>query len=184
MRKRYPLLGTSLLPVPSALVTYRSVTGLLQVAAATWVGTTCADSSMLAVGLKSGESPLEKLGPEGFFAVNLPASADCFSRLFMECSGWPESTFTLIEGGLSGVPLIAECPIHIECRRGRVKASFEREILRGEVMILHRDGTALNQPRPSELCRINPFAETEGYAKVSSGNAPFGISASVESSMC
>jgi flavin reductase (DIM6/NTAB) family NADH-FMN oxidoreductase RutF len=91
----------------------------------------------------------------------------------MEYAGCPESSFTLIEGNLSRVPLIAECPIQIECRRGRVSSSFEREILKGEVMVVHRDGITLDHLRAADLCRLNPFADSRnGYSNSPSGNIP------------
>lgn len=173
MSKRLSPLSASLLSVPSALVTYRSATGVLQVAAATWVGITCTGPSVLTVGLKRREHPLEKLGPEGFFAVNLPSAESCFSQPFIDYAGWPDSPFTLIEGELSGVPLIAECPIQIECRRGKISTSFEREMLKGEVVIVHRDGTILDHLRAGDLCRLNPFADPgNGYPTVISENIP------------
>jgi flavin reductase (DIM6/NTAB) family NADH-FMN oxidoreductase RutF len=173
MSKRLSSRGTSLLSVPSALITYRSAAGVVQVAAATWVGITCTGSPVLAVGLKGRESPLERLGSEGIFAVNLPAAEDCFARPFMEYAGCPDSSFTLIEGNLSRVPLIAECPIQIECRHGKISSSFEREMLKGEVMVVHRDGTTLDHLRAADLCRLNPFAESHSaYPNAPSRNIP------------
>lgn len=171
MRKRYSPLGPYLLSIPSALVTYRSAAGLLQVVAATWVGITCTGPPMLSAGLKRRANSLERLGPEGFFAINLPASETCFPRSSMEETGWPDSSFTLVEGELSGVPLIMECPIQIECRRGRVSASFERKMLKGEVMIVHRDGVTLDHLRAADLCRLNPFGDPKnGYPGTNSGS--------------
>jgi flavin reductase (DIM6/NTAB) family NADH-FMN oxidoreductase RutF len=173
MSKRLTPRNTTLLSVPSALITYRSAAGVVQVAAATWVGITCTGSPVLSVGLKGRECPLERLGPEGIFAVNLPAAEGCFAQPFMEYSGCPDSSFNLIEGNLSRVPLIAECQIQIECRRGRVSSSFEREILKGEVMIVHRDGITLDHLRAADLCRLNPFADSRnGYSDAPSSNIP------------
>jgi len=172
MTRRFPSRDTSLLSVPSALITYRSAAGVLRVASATWVGITCTGSPVLTVGLKGRENPLETLGPEGVFAVNLPAAEDCFSRPYMDYSEWKDAVFTLVEGNLCRVPMIAECPIQIECRRGRIKTSFEREILQGEVMTVHRDGATLDHLRAADLCRLNPFADP---ARPSSDSTPRNI---------
>jgi flavin reductase (DIM6/NTAB) family NADH-FMN oxidoreductase RutF len=155
MRKRHSPRGTSLVSISPALVTYRSAAGVPQVVAATWVGIVCATPPLLTVALTQAANRSLDISPGEAFAVNLTAEGTHLSSSFPESLEWSEAEPALAGDELSGVPLIAQCPVQIVCRRGMLHASYGRELLRGEVAAVSLEGTRHIVNRAADLRRLS-----------------------------
>lgn len=155
------VLGPSFLPIPSALVTFRSPAGAPQVLCVGWVGLVCTRPALLSVSIRfeGDEPPAVREGEP--FAVNLPGE-ELLQALINpvgpdreELAAHPSLSFSI--GGETGVPLIAECPVQIECRCRTADLFFGQKRLCGEIVAVHVDGVRHEPAAPVDVCRLNPF---------------------------
>jgi len=156
--------GLSFLPVPSALVTFRSPGGTGGVHSVGWLGVVCDNPPLLSVCLRPGADDREILRADDLFFVHLPNE-----ELVLALSGriWPgrdadlatsgQSTLALLAGEVKGVPLVAACPVRIECRCRSLKKRFGQHRLSGEVLAVHLDGRRQELATPVDFCRLMPM---------------------------
>jgi flavin reductase (DIM6/NTAB) family NADH-FMN oxidoreductase RutF len=98
------------------------------------------------------------------FFVNLPNE-----ELMQTLAGrtWPgrdadlatfgRSPLALLAGEERGVPLVADCPVRIECRCRSLKGRFGQHRLCGEVLAVHLDGRRQELAAPVDFCRLMPL---------------------------
>ncbi|HXV21496.1 MAG TPA: flavin reductase [Desulfuromonadales bacterium] len=156
--------GLSFLPVPSALVTFRSPDGKVRVHSVGWLGVVCDNPPLLTVCLRPGVDDQKVLRAGDRFFVNLPNE-----ELMQALAGpmWPgrdadpatagRSPLSLLVGEERGVPLVAACPVRIECRCRSLKARFGQRRLSGEVLAVHLDGRRQELAAPVDFCRLMPL---------------------------
>ena len=153
-----------LLPVPSAMVTFRSSEGAVRVLPAAWVGIVCSNPLTLSVAVRSGRvEPCQ----EKIFAVNLPVgdllASPFLSKILAKREGdFPSSSgLTFSVGSGVGAFLIEECPVRIECCRGTTRSRFGQDLICGEVMVVHAEKvTITGDGLPTSPCRLKPFTRT------------------------
>lgn len=148
----------SLLPVPAALVTYRSASGLPQIVAASWVAIVCNRSATLSVAFGAQEESRDIPVCGGAFAVNLLPDELLGSSPFLEALVRRAAPLTLTDGKVSGVPVIAECPVRIECVEGTVQAGPGQRLLRGRMTSVSMESPCSAADSPAEFFRVSPFA--------------------------
>lgn len=143
MNEHSRLDDASFFPVPAALVTFLGVGGKVQLLPATWVSAICRRPLRLTV---SFQSPLDAVllpAVGADFAINLPAEQWRFAPSFLRYLREEELDLaaayglSLVTGGQTGVPLVAECPVQVECSRAVVRANYGRLYLSGEVVAVH-----------------------------------------------
>ncbi len=151
-------------PVPTALLSFRSASGQLLIVPAGWVGIVCSKPSTLSVGFRQGAFARQDLLADGDFAINLPTDELLADARFLEALAVSGSDIleaaglTLTEGTIGRVPLIAECPVQVECRKGTVQTRFSQCLVTAEVACVHMAGRSYGLERPVNLCRLDPFA--------------------------
>lgn len=159
-------LGQSFLPVPSALVTFRSPGGERRVHSVGWLGVVCDTPALLTVCFRSGADDWKPLREGDLYAVNLPGEDLLQALAGRMCPGWETDLATLGRSPLSflaeegtEVPLIAACPVRIECRCRSLDIRFGQCRLRGEVHAVHLDGRRQELRAPVDFCRLAPFQQ-------------------------
>ena len=155
--------GLSFLPVPSALVTFRSPGGKGRVHPVGWFGVVCDNPPLLTVCLRLGADDRGKLRAGDLFFVNLPNEE---LMQFLAGRMWPgrdadlatsgRSPLSFLAGEERGVPLVAACPVRIECRCRSLKVRFGQHRLCGEVLAVHLDGRRQELAAPVDFCRLMP----------------------------
>lgn len=156
--------GLSFLPVPSALLTFRSPGGKGRVHAVGWLGVVCDTPALLTVCFRSGADDREMLRAGDLFFVNLPKE-DVLQALAgrmlpgrevnLDTSALPP--LPTLAGEERGVPLVAACPIRIECRCRSLAVRFGQYRLCGEVLAVHLDGQRQELTAPADFCRLAPL---------------------------
>ncbi len=151
-------------PTPSALLTFLAPDGRPRGIPVGWVGIVCSRPSRLSLSFQCRGGLECEFLPEGNFAVNLPtdvqlAQTDFLQRLADESFDiLHEPTLSLTQGEVAGVPLIVECPVQVECRKGSVQSRFDHYVVSGEVACVHLGERCFGPERPVNLCRLDPFA--------------------------
>lgn len=145
---------TALGPVPAVLVT----AGTMQASDVTtlaWVGTLCSEPPMIGVGVRPTRW-LHHLIAEGeAFAVNVCDVAHvrqldlCGMVSGRDTDKWALAQLTREPGTSTAVPLVAECPLNIECVVRQTLHLGSHDLFIGEVVAVHVD------ERIQVKCRID-----------------------------
>ena len=142
--------STALFPVPAVLVTC----GIERpnIVTLAWAGTVCSNPPMLGIAVRPERHSHGLIAQAGEFVVNLPTTrmVEAVDRCGT-VSGRDHDKFALC--GLTAtpaakvrVPLIAECPIHLECVVRQTISLGSHDLFLGEVVAVQAD-EALIGPR-------------------------------------
>lgn len=114
---------TMLTPVPAVMVSCGTPAGQHNIITLAWVGTVCSDPPMLSIAVRPLRHSYQMIAATKEFVVNIPSSSQTEAMDYCGVvSGRDVDKFT--EQGLTAAPasqlqhapLIAECPINLECR--------------------------------------------------------------------
>jgi flavin reductase (DIM6/NTAB) family NADH-FMN oxidoreductase RutF len=174
--------ATALYPLPAVLVSCGtgSQANLITLA---WAGTVCSDPPMVALGVRPSRHSYGLITQVGAFVVNLPRADQV--RLVDHCgmvSGrdedkWKACGFTPIPGDKVEVPLVAECPVNIECRLQRTISLGSHDLFIGEVVGIQVDEHVLDDRGRLDVAATDPFTYLNGdYRRVGELLGTFGFS--------
>jgi flavin reductase (DIM6/NTAB) family NADH-FMN oxidoreductase RutF len=154
--------GPSFLPVPTALVTFRSAGGARRMLSVGWLGVVCAVPPLLTVCVRPGGDGRKLLRAGDLFIVNLPGE-ELLQALTARMGSGREGAlasfclpppFVPGEDAAEGAALITACPVRIECRTRSLAVRFSQYYLRGEIVAVHLDGQRQEMPAPVDFCRL------------------------------
>ncbi len=159
--------STMLLPTPAVLV---SVAGgahgnFLTIA---WTGVACSSPPMLTVAVRPSRYSHELLDAERSFVVNIP---DAGQLEQVDVAGvtsgrdhdkFAELGLTALPASKVSAPLIAECPINVECVVRHQLALGAHDLYVGEVVAVHYDEELLDSRGRLRLKQLHPIAYVEG----------------------
>ncbi len=151
--------STALFPVPVVLVSCGvDHPNIITLA---WVGTVCSEPPMVGIAVRPSRHSHGLLQAAGEFVVNLPHVE--MVEVLNVCgtlSGRNRDKFALC--GLTPapasrvrVPLIAECPVHLECVVRQTVPLGSHELFLGEVVAVQVDETLLGTRGQVDLSRAN-----------------------------
>jgi flavin reductase (DIM6/NTAB) family NADH-FMN oxidoreductase RutF len=173
---------TTLYPLPAVLVTCGTGVGANIITLA-WAGTLCSNPPQVGLGVRPSRHSHGLITDVGEFVVNL-ARADQV-RLVDHCgvvSGrdedkWTACGFTPIPGAEVAVPLIAECPVNIECRVRQTISLGSHDLFIGEVLTIQMDEDVLDDRGQLDVAQARPFAYLNGdYRRVGELLGTYGFS--------
>ena len=158
---------------PPALVSFQDGNGIARLLVASWVGVACTLPAIATIAFPcclqpqsapvAGASFVIHLLDEGWAEANLQRPA--LKNLGSACL-FPE-TWTLGWGEATGAPLLAGCPLLVECRNGQPRSRFGQCLIEGEVVTASVDGEVYGLEGPLDLCRLQPLVGRrplrEGY---------------------
>lgn len=159
--------STVLLPTPAVLV---SVAGgetgnFLAVA---WTGVASSSPPMISVAIRPSRYSHELLDAERSFVVNIP---DAGQLEAVDVAGvwsgrehdkFAELGFTALPASKVSAPLIAECPINVECVVRHQLALGAHDLYIGEVVAVHYDEELLDDRGRLKVNELHPIAYVEG----------------------
>lgn len=134
--------GTWLYPVPPVLVSCQS-TGSANIITLAWAGIACSDPAIISLGIRPARYSYDIIKESGGFVVNVPTASQmelvdtCGTISGREYDKFNECGFTALPGNLIRAPLIAECPVNIECRVLQVIPLGSHDLFLGEVVWVH-----------------------------------------------
>jgi flavin reductase (DIM6/NTAB) family NADH-FMN oxidoreductase RutF len=173
---------TTLYPLPTVLVSCGtgSQANIITLA---WAGTLCSSPPQVGLGVRPDRHSHHLIKDVGGFVVNLPRADQV--KLVDHCgmvSGrdedkWTTCGFTPIPGAVVEVPLIAECPVNIECRLRQTISLGSHDLFVGEVVSIHIDEEVVDDRGRLEVAETDPFAYLNGeYRRVGELLGTYGFS--------
>ncbi len=157
--------STYLYPVPVVMVTC----GVEKpnVITLAWVGTVCSDPPMVGISVRPGRHSHQLIEETGEFVVNIPGQdlleiADhCGLVSGRKVDKLTEFGLTQESAAEVQVPLIAECPVNLECRVVQKLELGAHDLFLGEVIAVHVEEGVLDETgRHIDYDRAKPFALT------------------------
>ena len=154
--------STMFIPKPVSLIS-TSHEGKDNVMTAAWVSVVCMEPPQVAVAVRESRYTFELLQASGEFAVNLP-SQDIWRAVDLcgVVSGRDKDKFSL--AGLTrerasevAAPLVAECPLNIECRVSASLPLGSHTLFVGLVLAVHLEEECLGEKGKVLVEEFRPY---------------------------
>lgn len=174
--------STALYPVPAVLVSC-GVGSRANIITLAWVGTLCSNPPMVGLGVRLSRHSHGLIEEAGEFVVNLPTADQvewvdyCGTVSGRDEDKWDACGFTPHPGAEVEVPLIAECPVNLECRLERTVSLGSHDLFIGQVVAVQMDEAVLDERGRFDATRASPLAYLNGdYRRVGELLATHGFS--------
>ena len=164
--------STGLLPNPVVLVSVAGGAGAGNVLTIAWAGVVCSTPPMLSVAIRPSRYSHDLVVREREFVVNIPDAAQLEPTDVAgvwsgrEHDKFAELGLTPLPATRVGAPLVAECPVNLECVVRHQLALGSHDLFIAEVVAAHYDEEVLDtrgRPRPRELHPIT-LVESEYWS--------------------
>ncbi len=173
---------TALYPVPAVLVSC-GLGERANIITLAWVGTLCSDPPLVGIGVRPSRHSHGLIQAAGEFVVNLPTAEQvrwvdhCGIVSGRDQDKWAACSFSQAPPLEVGVPLIAQCPVNLECRVQQTLSLGSHDLFVGEVVAVHIDEAVLDERGRLDLVKAEPFAYLGGqYRRVGELLGTFGYS--------
>ncbi len=128
-----------------------------------WTGVLCAQPPTVYIAVRRGKYSLRALRETNEFVVNVP-NEDLLSKTDYcgDVSGskfnkWEEAGLTPEPATKLSTPMIAECPINLECKVTNVMSIGSHEVFFGEVVAIHADDSILDEAGKLQVNALRPL---------------------------
>jgi len=173
---------TALYPIPAVMVSC-GIGERANIITLAWVGTLCSEPPLVGIGVRPSRHSHGLIEETGEFVVNLPAAEQ--ARWVDYCgvvSGrdedkWAACGFTRAAATKVQTPVIAECPVNIECRLQQTLSLGSHDLFIGEVAAIQIDEDVLDEKGRLDFAKAAPFAYLGGeYRQIGELLGRFGFS--------
>jgi flavin reductase (DIM6/NTAB) family NADH-FMN oxidoreductase RutF len=159
--------STLLSPVPVVMVSLgdKSVSNIITVA---WVGTVNSEPPMISISVRRQRYSYDIINKHKTFGVNLVSTdiverADwCGVKSGKEIDKFKECNFTKFYGDITGVPLIKESTVNIECEVKEVVSLGSHDMFIGEVVAVYTDASLSDDKGKLDLAKANLISYAHG----------------------
>lgn len=159
--------STALYPVPAVMVTCGVERPNIITLA--WVGTLCSDPPSVGIGVRLERYSHHLIAETGEFVVNVPGAGQvdavdyCGHVSGRDVDKWAARGLTPAPASKVSVPLIAECPVALECRVTQRLTLGSHDLFVGEVLAVQLDESVLDERGRLDYAQAQPFAYLGGY---------------------
>ena len=163
--------GTYLFPMPVLLIAVRTGEGTANIVTIAWAGIVGGGPPLLALDIAPSHHSMPHIEREGCFTANIPPSGLAVQADYCGVvSGRKDPDkaatcgLTLLPAVHVTAPLIAECPLNLECRLLKRVETGAGSFLLAEIVEAHADEAVLTAEGKIDGLRLDPlvFAE-DGY---------------------
>ena len=174
--------GAVLAPVPPTLVTcgQGETANLLTVA---WAGIVCTQPPMTYISVRPSRHSYKLLTQTGEFAVNLPPASLarrvdlCGVKSGAQCDKWALSGLTPAPASVISAPLVAQCPIHLECRVRQVIPLGSHHMFLADIVAVDVEEALVDEKGRLMIEKCNLLAYAHGsYFELRRALGTFGFS--------
>ncbi|BBO80112.1 flavodoxin [Desulfosarcina ovata subsp. sediminis] len=153
-----------LFPTPSVLVG-TVVDGRPNFMTAAWCGIASSKPPAISVAVRGERHTLKGILANGEFSINVPAAgmaADVdFCGIYSGRKVDKSTVFELFNGDLANAPLVADCPVNLECRLRHTLDLGAHTLVVGEVIQTHVTESCLTDGKPDAV-KIDPLVYSPG----------------------
>jgi flavin reductase (DIM6/NTAB) family NADH-FMN oxidoreductase RutF len=134
-----------------------------------WVGTVCSDPPAVGIGVRPERYSHHLIEESGEFVVNLPRADQvsvvdyCGQVSGRQVDKWQACELTPIAAQKIRTPLIAECPVALECRVLQQVTIGSHDLFVGEVVAVQADDDVLDSHGHIDYEKAQPLAYAGGY---------------------
>lgn len=132
-------------PLPVVLVSCGDIDGRKNIITLAWVATLASEPPVIGIGVRPTRYSWGLIQRYGSFVVNLPDASQteklkyCGSVSGRNENKFENAGFRAIRGDVVRTPLIAECPVNIECRvKDRISLG-SHDLFLGETVAVHAE---------------------------------------------
>jgi len=158
--------ATALSPVPVVLVSCGvDRPNLITLA---WAGVACSEPPVIGIGVRPGRFSHHLIVEAGAFVVNIPRADQvgivdyCGNVSGRDVDKWAACGLTPIPAGQVRVPLVAECPVALECRVIHRLSLGSHDFFLGQVVAVQTDEDLLTAEGRLDYGRTQPLAYVGG----------------------
>ncbi len=162
MAKKSLQANTTLFPVPVVLVTCGG--DQPNVLTVNRVSSCNAEPPMLALSIRPGRYSHDLIAEQGEFVVNIPTADMAALTDYVgvttgrEEDKWRALGLTPVPASAVAAPLIAECPVNLECRVVEKVKLPSHTLFIGEVVAFHAEESVLDERDEVDLARFSGLA--------------------------
>jgi len=153
---------TALVPCPVVLL---SVKGEEKpnIITLSWAANICSKPPTIAVGIRPNRFSYDLVKNAGEFVINIPgkeqfdAAVFCGSKSGKEFDKFEECGLTAIQASKVDAPMIAECPISLECKTTQIVNVGVHDLFIAEVLAVHIDESVLDENEHFDASKAELF---------------------------
>jgi flavin reductase (DIM6/NTAB) family NADH-FMN oxidoreductase RutF len=160
----------ALRPVPVVLVScgHGKQANIIAIA---WTGILCSKPPQIGIGVRPSRHSHALIQETGEFVVNIPSEDQldkveyCGSISGREVDKFASQGLTPAPGSQTQTPIIAECPINIECQVAHTLSLGSHDLFIGQVVAVHFSPEVLDEQGRVDNASLNPilFTSDEYY---------------------
>jgi len=158
-----------LLPVPLVLVSVAGDEGSPpDIVTLAWAGTVCSAPPMLSVSVRPSRHSYALLQRRHEFVVNLPRARQarqvdlCGNTSGRDTDKFAACGFHPVAAARVRAPMIAECPINIECVTRHRLSLGAHDLFVGEIVAVHYDEEVLDEHGRLQVAAVDALAYVHG----------------------
>ena len=161
--------STQLAPVPAVLVGCGSAEADWNLITVAWTGIVCSKPPMLSVSVRPERHSHGLIRQSGEFTVNIPTAAMaadvdwCGVVSGRDHRKFAERNLTPIAGSKVSAPLVAECPLGLECRVTQVLELGTHDLFLAEIVAVQVTESWINESGRLELERAGLLSYVHGH---------------------
>ncbi len=154
--------STAVVPAPVVLLSVKG-NPTANIITLSWVANVCSDPPSIAVGIRPNRHSHALVKTAGSFVLNIPSASQlenvvfCGTKSGRDYDKFTECGFTQISASEIDSPMIAECPINIECKTTKIVPLGAHDLFIAEVLKVHITEDALNEAGRLDVDAARPF---------------------------
>lgn len=143
--------GNMVYPVPAVMVSLGDSPEDYNIITIAWTGTICSDPAMTYISVRKERHSHSILTKTGTFVINLTtrklakATDYCGVKSGRDVDKFKEMHLTAIPAVHTSAPMIAECPVNIECQVVEVKELGSHDMFLAKVIAVHVNESLMDE---------------------------------------
>ncbi len=161
--------GTVLYPLPVVLVGCGRIGADANLITLAWTGVVCSEPPLLSISVRPGRHSHGLIRRDQVFSVNLPTAAQaavvdwCGVTSGRDVDKFSQTGLTPLAGPQTGAPLVAECPVSLECRVMDCRSLGSHDLFLAEIVAVYADEALLDpHTKAFALARSAPLCYAHG----------------------
>ncbi|MCL6634630.1 MAG: flavin reductase family protein [Peptococcaceae bacterium] len=153
-----------LFPVPTVLVTSCLAGGEPNIITIAWTGIMNSEPPVVYIGVRPvGRHSHRLIRESGEFVINIPSAGQaravdyCGTVSGRDVNKFRETGLTPLPASRVAAPLIAECPVNVECRVRQTISLGSHDVFIADVLAVHYNEDVLDDRGRPDLDKIRPY---------------------------